>query len=184
MKKIFRIGLGLFGVVGLFFEAIPAFSGEIYFTTKGALFQKIDFQTFGPAWKAPNGTLWSRVIGFHRVSNGRTENGAVVESDAMQLCKALGGDLPSKEEIKGLLRYFNLYAPKNSQERVLALRDLYYLFPDFTPVIGPSGAVVIVIWTKTPSEHYADHVVDFDTQDISFASTPSKYGNSVVCVTR
>jgi hypothetical protein len=57
-------------------------------TSKGTVFERVSRDNFGEAWKGPDGLIWSDRIG----SNS--------QNYAMEMCKYLGGALPSRADLE------------------------------------------------------------------------------------
>lgn len=91
--------------------------GEKFTTSTGAIFERVERTGFGSAWKAPNGTIWSETLEgkFQNLDLDGTQsiNGIIQKSAATEACKAIGGRLPTAEDFKQLVSYFEFDAEKN-----------------------------------------------------------------------
>ncbi|MNL23111.1 hypothetical protein D3C87_1444800 [compost metagenome] len=92
---------------------------------------------FGSGWQDPSGTIWS---GFQGLASNEAlvsdKNAAVTKSPATEICKKIGGTLPTKEDYLRLFSYFdselfrNFWPTFTDQGR----KDLYLIFPDMNRV--------------------------------------------------
>lgn len=85
---------------------------------------------FGNAWRDPNGVVWSKLIAEAQnmgPSYDEGQNGFIVSGEAVDACKAIGGDLPSMEDYEKLTSYFEYTGVHFTDQ---GQRDLETVFPE------------------------------------------------------
>lgn len=95
-------------------------------TPKGAIFERVSRENFGEAWKGPDGLIWSDWVG-----RGTHE-------DAVQMCKNIGGELPSNADFeRGRMNEFREVLPGmkdrwfwSSSPHPKRSNDSYSFYPD------------------------------------------------------
>lgn len=90
-----------------------ALADQTFTTAKGFVFTRVQDAQFGSTWKDPQGLLWSPFQG--EFSNqgtlgneivNQTGDREVVDSAAVEACKTIQGQLPSLEDYRVFLNYF------------------------------------------------------------------------------
>ncbi len=132
----------------------------IYKTQKGQIFAKVLKDSFGVAWKSPDGSIWSQYQGFFanrgELGNEIIESGdrVILDSAATQICARIGGGLPSLQQYKVLTDYFldptdfraifpvptsasNLFWTVNGQSG-------FARFVKLSPILDPYGDVMVM----------------------------------------
>jgi hypothetical protein len=131
-------------VVGILLSSV-SYAADTYTTSTGAVFTQVQGPgTFGDAWKDPSGMMWSSNQGkFENDQNDANNLNQPPLLDAAQACAKIGGILPSLDNYKKLMSYFEL--DESQQFTKQGLKDLVALFPDTRSDIW---------WTSSPSPEY------------------------------
>lgn len=80
-------------------------SGTSYKTSKGAVFERVQYKKFGKAWSTPDGLVWSEYQGI-KLNYPRKEGGSFADSEASETCARLGGRVPTNKEWLQLMSHF------------------------------------------------------------------------------
>lgn len=123
-----------------------AYAAETYTTSTGAVFTQLQGPgNFGNAWKDPSGMLWSLNQGkFENDQNDANNLNNPPLLDASQACAKIGGVLPTLNDYRKLMSYFEL--DENQQFTKQGLKDLKAIFPDIQSDVW---------WTSSPSPEYS-----------------------------
>lgn len=116
----------------LFLTFAQSSNGQVFKTTMGFEFVQVQDEELGKVWMAPNGAMWSGVVGYLKNTDHpgtRPINGVIQKSDATLACANFGAELPTLEDYEGLRNYLEK-KPGRSMLSEKGLRDLYSLFPD------------------------------------------------------
>jgi len=107
------VNLFLFKIFIILLASYSAKAQQTFTTAKGFVFTRVQDARFGSTWKDPQGLVWSPFQG--EFSNLGTlgnetvnEHGdhEVIDSAAVEACKTIQGKLPSLEDYKTFLDYF------------------------------------------------------------------------------
>lgn len=136
-------------------NSVDAEPGDKITTSLGAMFVRVVYPETGPnrgkfgqAWRAPNGLVWSEVIGRYNnldLDGTTPVDGIIQKSPATEACKAIGGKLPTYDEYTYFRKtYFarNLPFDRISEE---GAQDLLSIFPDMKGENRPLD----VFWTAS-----------------------------------
>jgi hypothetical protein len=141
MKYIFIFALSLVS-----WSAFSASSAETYVTNRGVVFTRVSHAQFGPAWQAPDGTVWSSCLGqFTNLGDEPAGSPYVTHSAATNACEKIGGQLPSLSDYIDLVSLFC-----DSPNDLISLtpqdaQDFSHLFADC-----PSADYMpLMFWTDT-----------------------------------
>jgi opacity protein-like surface antigen len=170
----------------LLLGAISAQAADIYKTSKGAVFTKMQGPgQFGLGWKDPSGMLWGSDQGeFANVAIKPDQNGRIIDSMATEACARIGAMLPTENDYTRLISYFEKgQEPYTFSDK--GLSDFNALFPDNRSEYG--------YWTSSvyvDSDTVGTFVVGSNMWGPNFVSaggTPTQYRTTVSpvrCVTQ
>jgi hypothetical protein len=170
--------------------------GTQYTTGVGAVLRCIRVGKFGPAWKTPDGMLWSSTFGIdspdstamkHLLKNAELspdQGGLIVDSEATRACKRMGGRLPTFEDYVRLKTYFQKpddgTAPNFGMEPS-SLHDLWRAFPDLLYGDGEcAGFWTATQWLGSITTYSAAYY--FETKDGSLTYGNRNASGCVRCV--
>lgn len=143
-----------------FVFCFSANANQTYTTQKGFVFTRINDEKFGDTFMAPDDLIWSQYQGtFSNVGkmgdkpvNAHGDH-EIMDSLAVQACKAIGGNLPSVMQYRDFLNYFQTTAdfqsifPITQQASPLAwtstgLNEAFVRFVKIAPVLDGYGDVI------------------------------------------
>jgi hypothetical protein len=103
--------------------------GDACVTNQGSLFTLVEHPKLGRAWKDPDGMVWGKSLGRAKHHQGPVDSkGIITDSPAVQMCKAVGGELPTKKDYERFQKYFGLKPDESLTDEGLA--EMKSLFPD------------------------------------------------------
>jgi hypothetical protein len=140
-----------------------------YTTSTGAVFtQLLGPGNFGKAWKDPSGTTWSSYQGEHDNNLLRNDqNNVVMDSPATEACAKIGGSLPTAQQYRTLVSYFDLANDLSFTNQ--GRKDLDAILPDMQGRFFWSSSVSPF---EIGSVNYFDSIrgyVSTDTRDATYS---------------
>ena len=128
-----------------------ALAEDTYRTARGYTFTKVMDGPMAPAWRSPDGKVWSANQGrFSNAGSVSEDEQLVIDSPATEACARIGGRLPRLAEFKALAKYFFVTRPGNAPTTDPNFLDYKYLFPDFLYPTGYS----MPLWTADAAGSY------------------------------
>ena len=124
---------------------------EVYTTQRGQVFKKVPNDSFGVAWMAPDGSVWSQYQGtFSNQGTLASDTGVsvILKSESTEVCANIGGELPSIEQFRTLAKYFEdttefqILFPFPESQNLFWTRDGipgFARFAKLSPILDPFG---------------------------------------------